>query len=71
VSPGEHTLVVRRPGYTEFSQRVTVEAGQLTEVVATLEPSVGVVAVTVDVPGASVLIDSPSGTCAATAPATV
>jgi hypothetical protein len=63
ITPGEHTIIVRRPGYTEFSQRVTVEAGRLTELTATMEPVAGVVAVTADVPGAAVYIDGePAGT---------
>ncbi len=57
LTPGEHTVVVRRPGFTEFSQRITVEAGRVNEVVASLEAVAGVVAVSVDVPGATIVID--------------
>lgn len=62
ITPGEHTIVVRRPGYAEFTQRITVEAGRVNEVVASLDAVAGVLAVTADVPGASVLIDGePAG----------
>jgi hypothetical protein len=62
IAPGEHTLTVRRPGYAEYSQRITAEAGRLTEVEASLDAVAAVVAVTADVPGASVLIDGePAG----------
>ncbi|XXF76594.1 PEGA domain-containing protein [Myxococcaceae bacterium GXIMD 01537] len=63
VTPGEHSVVVRRPGFSEFSKRIYVEEGQLNEVSAALEPVAGVVAVTADVPGAAVFIDGePRGT---------
>lgn len=57
IAPGEHTIVVKRPGFSEFSRRITVEAGRVNEVVARLEAVAGVVAVNADVPGASVVID--------------
>lgn len=57
IAPGEHTVVVRRPGFSEFSRRITVEAGRVNEVVATMEAVAGVVAVNADVPGTSVVID--------------
>lgn len=60
IEPGEHTIVVKRPGYSEFNRRITVEAGRVNEVVATLEAVAGVVAVNVDVPGASIVIDGES-----------
>lgn len=63
IAPGAHTIVVRRPGFTEFNQRVHIEEGRLNEVEASLEAVAGVVAVTVDVPGAAVFIDGqPHGT---------
>lgn len=57
VEPGEHTLVVRRPGFSDFSRRITVQEGKPTEVAVALEAVSGVVAVTSDVPGASVTIN--------------
>jgi hypothetical protein len=54
---GEHTLVVRRPGFADFSRRITVQEGKPTEVSVALEAVSGVVAVTSDVPGASVTIN--------------
>ena len=57
VEPGEHTLVVRRPGFAEFSRRVTVQPGKPTEVPITLEAVAGVVTVMADVAGASVAIN--------------
>lgn len=62
VEPGEHIVVVRRPGYSEFAKRVTVEAGRVNEVPATLEAVSAVVSVTVDVPGAAIRVDGdPAG----------
>lgn len=60
ISPGEHTIIVRRPGFTEFNQRVHIEEGRLNEVEAALEAVAGVVAVSVDVPGAAIFIDGQS-----------
>lgn len=57
VEPGEHTLVVRRPGFAEFSRRVTAQKGKPTEVSITLEAVAGVVTVTSDVAGATVSIN--------------
>lgn len=62
VEPGEHVVVVRRPGYSEFAKRVTVDAGRVNEVTATLEAVSAVVSVTVDVPGAAIRVDGePAG----------
>jgi hypothetical protein len=60
IAPGEHTIVVKRPGFSEFNRRITVEPGRVNEVVATLDAVAGVVAVNVDVPGASIAIDGDS-----------
>ncbi len=57
LEPGEHTLVVRRPGFAEFSRRVTVEEGKSNEVSVALEAVAGVVSVNADVPGARVTIN--------------
>jgi hypothetical protein len=54
---GRHTVVVRRPGYREFSTQVTVIADRTLELSPTLEPLAGVVAVLGDVPGNLVLVD--------------
>ncbi|WP_395819007.1 PEGA domain-containing protein [Archangium minus] len=57
VTPGEHTLVVRKPGYREFSRRVTAPEGESTEVSVLLEATAGFVSVKADVAGARVLIN--------------
>jgi hypothetical protein len=57
VEPGEHTVVVRRPGFAEFSRRITVEEGKTHEVPVALDAVAGVVAVNADVPNAKVTID--------------
>jgi len=57
VDSGEHTLVVRRPGFAEFSRRVTAQQGKPTEVAVTLEAVSGVVTVVADVAGATVSIN--------------
>lgn len=57
VTPGEHTVVVRRPGFSEFSRRITVESGKTNEVAVSLDAVAGVVAVNSDVTGAKVTID--------------
>jgi hypothetical protein len=63
VEPGEHTIVVRRPGYAEFNRRITVEAGKTQEISVALEAVTGLVSVVSDVPGAKVTIDGqPRGT---------
>ncbi len=50
-SPGDHTLVVRRPGYRRVHPpHHVVEEGKPTEVAVTLEAVAGVVTVTSDVP---------------------
>ncbi len=63
VSPGEHTIAVKRAGYGDFVKKVTVAAGKSTEVVAALEAVAGFLSVTADVPDAQVFLDgSPLGT---------
>ncbi|QRN99759.1 PEGA domain-containing protein [Archangium violaceum] len=57
VTPGEHTVAVRRGGYRDFSRRVTAKEGELTEVSVMLEAVTGFVSVKADVEGARVLID--------------
>jgi hypothetical protein len=57
VTPGEHTVVVRRMGYRDFSRRVTAAEGESTEVGVLLEATVAFVSVKADVPGSRVLIN--------------
>ncbi|HEX8436487.1 PEGA domain-containing protein [Archangium sp.] len=57
VSPGEHTVAVRRPGYRDFSRRVTAKEGEVTEVGVLLDPVMGFVTVKADVAGARVIVD--------------
>jgi hypothetical protein len=57
LEPGEHTVVVRRPGFAEFSRRINVEEGKSNEVSVALDAVAGVLSVTADVPNAKVSID--------------
>jgi hypothetical protein len=57
VEPGEHTIVVRRPGFAEFTRRINVEQGKSHEVSVALDAVAGVLSVSADVPGAKVTID--------------
>jgi hypothetical protein len=57
LAPGEHTVVVRRAGYREFSQPVSLAEGHVAELFVGLEPVVGFVAVRADVPGAAVFVN--------------
>ncbi|WP_146210076.1 PEGA domain-containing protein [Vitiosangium sp. GDMCC 1.1324] len=57
VTPGEHTVAVRRAGYRDFSRRITAPEGELTEVGVMLEATAGFVSVKADVAGARVLIN--------------
>jgi copper chaperone CopZ len=57
VEPGEHTLLVRRPGYREFSRNITLNMGEVQDVNAVLEAVSGIVTVKVDVPGAVIFIN--------------
>jgi hypothetical protein len=57
VTPGEHTVAVRRSGYRDFSRRVTAKEGELTEVSVVMEAVTGFVSVKADVEGARVLIN--------------
>jgi len=40
VSPGEHLVTVKRPGYAEYSQKVFVNEGATAELAASLQPAV-------------------------------
>jgi hypothetical protein len=57
VTPGEHTVAVRRAGYRDFSRRVTAKEGELTELNVLLEAVAAFVTVRADVAGARVIID--------------
>ncbi|HEX8702818.1 MAG TPA: PEGA domain-containing protein, partial [Myxococcaceae bacterium] len=57
VEPGEHTIIVRRPGFAEFSRRINVDEGKTQEVSVALDAVAGVVSVTADVPNAKVTIN--------------
>ncbi len=57
LSAGEHTMVVRRLGFSDFTRRVTIHQGKPSEVSVTLEAFAGVVTVTADVAGASVTVN--------------
>lgn len=57
VTPGEHTVVARRSGYAEFSERIVVEEGKVAELVVSLDAVVGFATVTADVGRATVLVD--------------
>jgi hypothetical protein len=57
LEPGEHALVVRKPGFADFSRRITAQKTRPTEVAVALEAVAGVVSVTAETPGATVSID--------------
>lgn len=60
VSPGEHSITVKRPGYAAFVKKLLVPGGKLVEVEAKLTPVAAVLSVTSDVPGAQVLLNGRS-----------
>ncbi|RKH49764.1 PEGA domain-containing protein [Corallococcus llansteffanensis] len=57
LAPGEHTVVARRLGYSDFTQRVMVAPGETTDVTVSLEAATGFATVTSDVPRVTVLVD--------------
>ena len=57
VEVGRHSVVVRRPGFREFSSQAAVTAGRATEIAPVLQPVAGVLSVTTDFPGIQVLVD--------------
>ncbi|AEI69113.1 PEGA domain-containing protein [Corallococcus macrosporus] len=57
VRPGEHHLVVRRPGYADFTRRIDVKAGSQAEVLVSLDATMGFATLTADVADAVVLVD--------------
>lgn len=57
VTPGEHTVAVRRAGYRDYSRRINAKEGELTELNVLLEPVAAFLTVKADVAGARVIID--------------
>ncbi len=57
VKPGEHQLVVRRPGYADFTRRIDVKAGSQAEVLVSLDATMGFATLTADVADAVALVD--------------
>jgi hypothetical protein len=57
LAPGAHTLRVRLPGYTEYSDVVHVVAGQVTEVPVDLFPLAHVLSIVTEPAGARVFVD--------------
>lgn len=57
VSPGEHLVVVRKPGYAEYSRRIDAQEGSQTEVAVSLDATMGFATLTADVAEAVVLVD--------------
>lgn len=55
--PGEHSVLVRKPGYAEYSRSINLKEGEQTELVVTLEATKGFGKLTADVPGAVVSVD--------------
>lgn len=57
LEPGEHSLLVRKPGFADFSRRFTTQKSRPTEVTVTLEAVAGFVSVTSETQGANVSIN--------------
>ncbi|MFA5267229.1 MAG: PEGA domain-containing protein [Methanoregula sp.] len=57
LSPGTYTVTFTRSGYVDMSTQVIVQAGSTSEVIATLQPKTGALAVNSSPPGARVLLD--------------
>lgn len=58
LSPGEHTVTIKRPGYSNFVKKVTVAVGKSVELDAKLNAVQAVLTVSSDVPDAQVLINN-------------
>ncbi|MHB8164219.1 MAG: PEGA domain-containing protein [Methanoregula sp.] len=65
LTPGTYDVVFSQFGYQKFSTRVPVESGRITEVIATLVPDTGAIAISSIPANATVLVD---GQIAGTAP---
>ncbi|MFY2561361.1 PEGA domain-containing protein [Corallococcus terminator] len=57
VTPGEHAVVVRKPGYEEFTRRLDVKEGSTAEVKVVLQATMGFARALADVAGTVVLVD--------------
>lgn len=57
VAPGEHVLVVRRQGYSDYTKRIDVQAGSQPEVAVSLDATMGFATLTADVAEAVVAVD--------------
>lgn len=57
VPPGEHEVMVRRPGYGDFARRVSAAPGKSVEIHAAMEAIAGFLTVTADVEGAAIYVD--------------
>ncbi|MGQ0504490.1 MAG: PEGA domain-containing protein [Myxococcaceae bacterium] len=60
LSPGEHAVAVRRPGYSDYLRTISAKSGQTTELNAALEAVSGVVTITASISGAQVRVDGQS-----------
>ncbi|WXH31383.1 hypothetical protein WA016_05359 [Myxococcus stipitatus] len=57
VAPGEHTVVVRKAGYAEYSRRIDVKEGSQAEMKVSLEATMGFARALADVAGTVVVVD--------------
>jgi hypothetical protein len=57
LSPGAHTVVVKRPGYADAIREVTAKEGERTELAVNLDAVAGVLTVLASVPSAKVFLD--------------
>jgi hypothetical protein len=57
VTPGEHLLVVRKPGYADYTRRIDVKEGSQQEVSVSLDATMGFATLTADVAEAVVVVD--------------
>ncbi|QSQ13568.1 PEGA domain-containing protein [Myxococcus landrumensis] len=57
VTPGEHTVVVRKAGYAEYSRRLDAKEGSQAEVKVSLDATMGFARVLADVAGTVVVVD--------------
>jgi hypothetical protein len=57
LAPGTYTVTFSQFGFRKFSTRVPVEAGRITEVIATMLPDTGALSITTDPSGAGVQVD--------------
>ncbi|MCP3104875.1 PEGA domain-containing protein [Myxococcus sp. K15C18031901] len=57
VSPGDHALVVRKPGYADYTRRIDAKPGVSTDVRVALEPTMGIAQAVADIPGTTLVVD--------------